>query len=611
MPTRTWTAAVADQIVRLIDIGDIPGALLDHPALRAMALVCAVAETNLRGRQVDNSVRAKLVTPGRRSPDRETNDLLKLLEDEITGAAGGAPRGTLSLARWRDTFDCGDFIASTIRCGLPDARRAALLLAVSQADAKLLKAVDSARSAHVQAIARRDLTVAGLGDAIDRLPLPRVRWLLAPERDGLPERPAVVLRRAQAVEAYGCVLDLLMTDAVTAVIDAGEPLAPTLMHRLGLSRAEVRALVGACEATEAVKQWKDRQEVVMALRDHHVPIHEWPGGGRPRQPAAWQTSRWVLSAGHGAKSSSLIRADYHGADPTQVHDAVEAFRKDLLRPLMGARLQRIGKIASSRPENFVRSMEAAWRVGGMEMDVAPRREFFALVRDGLIGPRRPKAFQEAVALWHRRSAAIAALRDECRSSRPGWPALSPPWRSGCGRYTIVALTSAQALVEEGKAHQHCVGGYYDVCRSGDTQILSLRDQGEPAATVEVLLGADWSQPCLTVGQFKGWRDQVAADPYHPVLRQFLADLRGGAHPINAAALASYRKWARDNVTPWSDDAMPLTFAQRVYPLYRALLPRPAPESFDEWAATSGLSEGLDRLIGRVVAQTERRRDQAA
>ena len=86
----------------------------------------------------------------------------------------------------------------------------------------------------------------------------------------------------------------------------------------------------------------------------------------------------------------------------------------------------------------------------------------------------PKAFQQAAHVWHRRAAAVAALRNENQTDRPGWPPLCPPWTSRCGTFEILPLTTAKALVEEGNAHHHCVGTYYDACRSGGTQILSLR-----------------------------------------------------------------------------------------------------------------------------------------
>jgi hypothetical protein len=370
------------------------------------------------------------------------------------------------------------------------------------------------------------------------------------------------------------------------------------MQALGLGRAQVRALVGSCEPAEAVVAWRDRQAVITTLRDHEVPLHEWPGEGRSHRSRDWASSTWLHAGDHASGFSPLVRADYHGAEPAQVRDAVEAVRKDLLRPLIGARLAKLGLQA------------ARWRIDGALLEPPHRRQFLSILRPALIGTRRPKAFQQAVAVWHRQAAAIAALRDECSSDRPGWPALCAPWRSRCGRYSIVALTSAAALVAEGNAHQHCVGGYYDVCRQGDTQILSLRDEERPVATIEVLLGPDWQQPCLTIAQFKGWHDAVAAPAYHPVLRQFLADLRSGIQAVNAAALASYRRWARDHVAPWSDDGLTIDFARRVYPLYCPLLPRSAPDSFDAWVGASGLVEGLDGLIRRICAPRQHSQDAA-
>ena len=49
---------------------------------------------------------------------------------------------------------------------------------------------------------------------------------------------------------------------------------------------------------------------------------------------------------------------------------------------------------------------------------------------------------------------------------------------------------------------------------------------------------------LRVGQFKGLFDEVPDDPaLHQAMREFLRDLRTGAHPLNRQPLLAYRKWA--------------------------------------------------------------------
>ena len=216
----------------------------------------------------------------------------------------------------------------------------------------------------------------------------------------------------------------------------------------------------------------------------------------------------------------------------------------------------------------------------------------------MIGPRGPKAFQKAVHVWHRRAAAVAALRNENQTDRPGWPPLCPPWTSPCGHYRIVPLTTAKALVEEGNAHHHCVGTYYDACRSGGTQILSLREDGKPAVTAEILL--DRRIASIRVGQFKGLHDEVPEDPaLHQAMRDFLRDLRTGLHPLNRDELRAYRQWADRHYFGSSERPLSIAHARQAFPLYVPLLPRGAAASFDLWCGQTGLKEGLSAALSHL------------
>jgi hypothetical protein len=235
--------------------------------------------------------------------------------------------------------------------------------------------------------------------------------------------------------------------------------------------------------------------------------------------------------------------------------------------------------------------------------LAPIQRFLACIHHAVVGPRGPKAFGEAARLWHRRAASAAALRNENQTDRPGWPALCPPWTSPCGSIAIVPLTSARALVEEGNAHQHCVGGYYDQCRSGNTQILSLRVRGVPAVTAEILLDRGISS--LRVGQFKGLHDQVPDDPaLHQAMREFLRDIRAGAHPLNLRELRAYRTWAAAHLGGWNSHQLPIAHARAAFPLYLPLLPRGTPPDFDRWCDTSGLRTGLIAALRDLAAEPQ-------
>jgi PcfJ-like protein len=195
---------------------------------------------------------------------------------------------------------------------------------------------------------------------------------------------------------------------------------------------------------------------------------------------------------------------------------------------------------------------------------------------------------------------VAALRHEHQTDRPGWPPLCPPWTSACGRYQIVPLTTAKALVEEGNAHDHCVGTYYDVCRTGSTQILSLRAAGKPTVTAEILL--DPRVASIRVGQFKGLRDEVPDDPaLHQVMRDFLRDLRSGTHPLNRDPLRAYRQWADDHYSfGRSSRTLSIAHAREAFPLYLPLLPRGTPAGFDQWCEQTRLREGLAAALRLIL-----------
>jgi hypothetical protein len=51
---------------------------------------------------------------------------------------------------------------------------------------------------------------------------------------------------------------------------------------------------------------------------------------------------------------------------------------------------------------------------------------------------------------------------------------------------------------------------------------------------------------------------------------------------------------------WRSDALPLDHAREAYPLYRPLLPRPSPASFDDWCVESGLVETIDRAFQALI-----------
>jgi hypothetical protein len=76
-----------------------------------------------------------------------------------------------------------------------------------------------------------------------------------------------------------------------------------------------------------------------------------------------------------------------------------------------------------------------------------------------------------------------------------------PWCPGgvfCG-FDIVAITSSSDLYREGKLLHHCAGTYADRVRSGECYLFSVRKNGAPLATLELVR----SESGVTIGQLRG------------------------------------------------------------------------------------------------------------
>ena len=588
MIAMSWTSAINARRKHLAGLGKLPPPVARAPALRAVAVLSLLAETEIRHTPTPDSTKPHLSIPAFAGTDDVVEELLNELTQAVASRARGRGRqNNFSAPAWLKAHDLDRLVLHSIAAGANDASLSALLAHAAQAACGLTDKTQHLMIEHTRRLLARDAPT--LLSTWETLAASDLGWILAHEHDGDPTRACRVVRRAQAFELYTSLADRLRERAITAVIDAGQELVPALAARLALTQPQIRALRQAAPLTEQHASYLDtsHEHAARQLQAHAIPLHQWPGGGRPAQQQAWENSPWLKS-----RELTLIRADYYGQDET-VRDAIKGFRDDLLEPLSAG-------IATRRAAAALRSSTATLCDCAGDMlkpnNFAPERlppiqSFLACVHRALVGSRGPKAFGEAARLWHRRAASAAALRNENQTDRPGWPALCPPWTSPCGSIAVVPLTSAQALVEEGNAHQHCVGGYYDQCRSGNTQILSLRVHGVPAVTAEILL--DRGLSALRVGQFKGLHDQVPDDPaLHQAMREFLRDIRTGAHALNLRELRAYRKWAAEHVTPWSNGTLTLDHARAVFPLYLPLLPRGTPADFDRWCHTSGLKAGL-------------------
>jgi hypothetical protein len=603
MKLRNWTRTLAAKRRRLVKLGNLTPECSRHPALRAIATLCLAAAADIECRQIPNSVGADMRIPGYAEPnDAMLKNLLAEIAASIQARLQGSSHGWFNPVHWLQEFGLDEFVRLSIEADHADEPRRALLTEAAQAARQLHDRIISLSSQHGTAVMTRDLPE--LVQDWEELPPAGIAWLLVHDHDGDASRPQRITRRFQALSLFASVREILREDSITDAIDTGQELLPMLANRLCLTPPELRALRQAAPMVRpsAFMGSNDYLAALAHLRAHQVPLHEWPGNGRPGQQAAWTASPWLQYA-----APILVRADYHPAEPVQVRDAVSAFEEDLLNPLIRSLSGGDTDMDSLRSNlTLVRNCMARTGAPNFEATLPLAQRFLTCIGHALIGPRGPKAFQEAVELWHRRVACIAALRAERQADRPGWPPLCASWTSPCGVYSLVPLTTAAALVDKGNAHQHCVGTYYDTCRRGDTQILSLRANGDPAATVEILLGSNFKRPSLRIGQFKGWHDETPEDPHlHDALRDFLQAVRTGAHPLNLRELAAYRRWAAENYEYHSSTTLPLEHARAVFPLYRGLLPRGTPDDYDAWCQSSGLRDGIASVLDALAARDDR------
>lgn len=414
-------------------------------------------------------------------------------------------------------------------------------------------------------------------------------WALAPHLVGQPKRGAVISRRRQALDLYGAVCLALLDPDITKLIDRGLPLSARLAAHLSLTEAQLRTLLNARGAADVMEAGTDVRSVVDVLLLHEVPLHEWPKG------PDWNSGVWRATT-----TACLFRPDYV-AGKAENRDAIAALCEDLLAPIAVSRAQAANLSDHPIVRNFVQTIALPTAVSRD----AQSRIFLRALREAVIGPRKIKSFHEGVERWHRRAATIAAARHEKRTNKPGWPALCGSWHSDDHSHSIVPLTSADALIVEGNALNHCVGGYYSQCRSGGTQIYSVREGDKRVGTLELLLAnGKGSALTITVGQFKAHHNGQPEEHLHGVVRDFLEALRDGRHPIAHAELAAYRKrMQQEGDHIWPRDGLSLEHARQVWPFYQPMLPRPVSATFDEWVAATGLETAFDRMIRHIAGST--------
>lgn len=584
-----WSTLVSVSHARLS--GAVPELdRIEHPIVDFLVDVMALSQCRFTAALAPHSVEA-VVKNIPTIPDQPSatslRDLIVTFVSDRARTKGS--QGQFPIGQRIDEQDFVSFVILLLKAGVPRAAIMELANIVSASIKALVTIVHPLGAKHMRAVLDRDLPeVSNDWKSLGVTSL----WLLATHMSGVPERPEIIKRRRQALELFASLSRTLMQPDVTAAIDKAVPLNPILVARLGLSEAALRSLRGAHRFAGAFDMLvPDFEGAVGELRAHSIPLHEWPGQGKPDRPEAWMNNPWL-----GRGKYQLLRPDYFDPDNSEVRDAVTGFRDDILRPIVAARASALYPRLPRRIERFLQDLEfpAALRASD------ERRDFLTAIRRVLVGPRGAKSVGEAVSVWHRRAASVAAMRHERRADRPGWPPICKVWRSADGIHTIVPLTTAADLVGEGNALDHCVGGYYEPCRRGDTQILSLRWNGCHAATIEFTLAGGEKDLSVQVGQFKARRNRRPDAASHDVLKEFLGAINRGRHALDRKTMIAHRKHMRDTWDgSWSSRNLPLEHARAVFPLYRPLLPKGTPETFDAWHAATGIDTVIDRVLARL------------
>lgn len=583
LSSQTWKTLQASASSQLLSA--MPGLNHDHSRFfKAMRDMLAFGQADLTIEPAPGQVSARLVVAPRLTPARSLRAMIDgLLTDlALTYRQQRSGPSQFDVGRWVDQQGFPAVVIALVKKGVPHRHIVALAELLSVGLCHFTSETRRLSEAHFQALFTRDHPEL----AIPQRQSATCMWLLACEYSGRTERQMVLTYRRQALSLYYAISRVIMEHDITAVIDAGAPLQQALQTRLSLTPAELRRLQNARFFDPSLYS-DDFTQTVVLLKDHDIAVAQWP------LPMAWEKSTWYRFEG-----THLLPAGYLNRFAL-VNDAVKNLRDDLIIPLAHQRVQTL----NLQPNYPVRSFLGNLSFPKSLKPEPARRDCLAGLRRAILGRRGPKVFEEAAQIWHRKAATIAAFRHERTTNRPGWPALCAPWCSAAGRYSIVPLTSAADLVIEGRIMDHCVGSYYQECRSGLEQILSVRRDGRQVATLELLLSYGNETLSIKVGQFQGRHNQPPTSDLFAVLRDFMCDLNEGRHPVDTAPLFAHRKAMHKTGDYGWDKGVDVDFSRDVFALYRPLLPRDAGETFDAWCENTGLIATLDAALRHLAGQT--------
>ncbi len=158
----------------------------------------------------------------------------------------------------------------------------------------------------------------------------------------------------------------------------------------------------------------------------------------------------------------------------------------------------------------------------------------------LLGEGTLRRLLEISRRWHSREARMHEELPVDPGGRRGetWPAALPD--ATYGDLTVVVLTDGRQLREEGRALDHCVGGYGPECLEGRSRIVSVRRSVDGVVTRLSTAELSWERADggpPDVSQHLGPHNSVPPPLARAALDRYVDDLSSGVHVVDEDALA--------------------------------------------------------------------------
>lgn len=406
------------------------------------------------------------------------------------------PQNVWHGALWHRVCRADALLSEACRAGLPlPGERERLFAALLSSERARFHAL---RAAFLRHLDRQALHA--LGPLRSVWPMRAYNWLVA------SPNAQVRLRRGQALAAApGLMAHLAGAAQIEAVVDHAQPLVPALAAQLEVPHWVVRAFARAQAAQLA---WRGERLLRFTARC----LAGLPPERAPRDPASWYAylslvdDLFILSRGDLA-----IRLG---------HDTIEAACTAFLRKA-AKRGWRKAFAAWQRGYRYTQSLFDWDDVARLAERVMPdpkgRCAFYRSLfdrREGAIETIR--AFSET---FHRE------LNRRLAESASGlgslsWPALLPDVQ--IDGLQVVSLATPGALIEEGRALEHCVGTYALRCLLEPVHVVSLRDaKNRPLSTAELRLEQGDTGFYVRIVQHRGRRNRRPAARLRRVLARYV------------------------------------------------------------------------------------------